>query len=147
MGPDHTLDAAVDTASPVLGGWTALSFPLVAGTWRLDPYQSPQLATAEQIQDVLADVQGVYINAEFHTGTDVTNINSVALGHPPTPCRPDLTGAGVPGQAGYGVPDGALTNDDFFYYSSSSRRGIWAWRTGPPRADRARRGTAHRPAS
>jgi hypothetical protein len=32
------------------------------------------------------------------------------------PCRPDLTGSAVTGQPGYGVPNGALNNDDFFYY-------------------------------
>jgi hypothetical protein len=31
-------------------------------------------------------------------------------------CRPDLTTGAVPGQPGYGVPNGALNNDDFFYY-------------------------------
>ena len=31
-------------------------------------------------------------------------------------CRPDLTTGAVAGQAGYGVPDGTLNNEDFFYY-------------------------------
>ena len=31
-------------------------------------------------------------------------------------CRPDLTTGAVPGQPGYGLPNGALNNDDFFYY-------------------------------
>ena len=31
-------------------------------------------------------------------------------------CEPDLTATAVPGQPGYGVPDGILNNDDFFYY-------------------------------
>jgi hypothetical protein len=30
----------------------------------------------------------------------------------------DLTTGAVPGQPGYGVPDGVLNNDDFFYYLS-----------------------------
>ncbi|MCA9288327.1 MAG: hypothetical protein KDA05_07075 [Phycisphaerales bacterium] len=33
-----------------------------------------------------------------------------------TPCRPDLTTTAIPGQAGYGEPDGVLNNDDFAYY-------------------------------
>ena len=33
-----------------------------------------------------------------------------------TACQPDLTTAAVPGQPGYGVPNGVLNNDDFFYY-------------------------------
>ncbi len=32
------------------------------------------------------------------------------------PCPGDLTLFAIPGQAGYGAPDGALNNDDFFYY-------------------------------
>jgi hypothetical protein len=35
---------------------------------------------------------------------------------PPPACRADLTAGAVPGQAGYGVPNGVLNNDDFFYY-------------------------------
>ncbi len=34
----------------------------------------------------------------------------------PPPCLPDLTTGAVPGQPGYGVPNGLLNNDDFFYY-------------------------------
>jgi hypothetical protein len=32
------------------------------------------------------------------------------------PCRPDLTAGAIPGQPGYGQPNGTLNNDDFFYY-------------------------------
>jgi hypothetical protein len=31
-------------------------------------------------------------------------------------CAADLTSTAVPGQAGYGYPNGALNNDDFFFY-------------------------------
>ncbi|MCB9840531.1 MAG: hypothetical protein H6809_02625 [Phycisphaeraceae bacterium] len=31
-------------------------------------------------------------------------------------CEPDLTTGAIPGQPGYGVPNGILNNDDFFYY-------------------------------
>ncbi|MCB9840431.1 MAG: hypothetical protein H6809_02120 [Phycisphaeraceae bacterium] len=34
----------------------------------------------------------------------------------PSGCAPDLTAGAVPGQPGYGVPNGFLNNDDFFYY-------------------------------
>jgi hypothetical protein len=33
-----------------------------------------------------------------------------------SPCPADLTGSAVPGQPGFGVPDGMINNDDFFYY-------------------------------
>jgi len=31
-------------------------------------------------------------------------------------CPGDLTLGAIPGQPGYGVPNGVLNNDDFFYY-------------------------------
>ena len=31
-------------------------------------------------------------------------------------CKPDITTGAVPGQPGYGVPNGVLNNDDFFYF-------------------------------
>jgi hypothetical protein len=31
-------------------------------------------------------------------------------------CKPDLTSTAVPGQPGYGIPNGVLNNDDFFYF-------------------------------
>jgi hypothetical protein len=34
----------------------------------------------------------------------------------PATCPADLTTGAIPGQPGYGVPDGFLNNDDFFYY-------------------------------
>lgn len=36
-------------------------------------------------------------------------------GGPPV-CEPDITTGAVPGQPGYGVPNGVLNNEDFFYY-------------------------------
>jgi len=33
-----------------------------------------------------------------------------------TSCAPDLTTGAIPGQPGYGVPNGLLNTDDFFYY-------------------------------
>ncbi len=34
----------------------------------------------------------------------------------PGACQPDLTTSAIPGQPGYGTPNGVLNNDDFFYY-------------------------------
>jgi len=39
------------------------------------------------------------------------------------PCPPDLTTVAVPGQPGYGTPNGVLNNDDFFYYLSQFAAG------------------------
>jgi len=41
----------------------------------------------------------------------------------PVACRPDLTTGAIPGQPGYGVPNGILNNDDFFYYLSQFAAG------------------------
>ncbi|MCA9287026.1 MAG: hypothetical protein KDA05_00490 [Phycisphaerales bacterium] len=38
-------------------------------------------------------------------------------------CLADLTTGAIPGQAGYGVPNGVLSNDDFFYYLSQFSAG------------------------
>lgn len=43
---------------------------------------------------------------EFYTGTMAR----------PAFCPADLTHGAIPGQPGYGVPDGVVNNDDFFYY-------------------------------
>ena len=43
-------------------------------------------------------------------------LRSIELSLTPVACPADLTTGAVPGQAGYGVPDGVLSNDDFFYY-------------------------------
>ncbi|MEZ6235368.1 MAG: GC-type dockerin domain-anchored protein [Phycisphaerales bacterium] len=34
----------------------------------------------------------------------------------PRACPADVTGSAIPGQPGYGTPDGQITPDDFFYY-------------------------------
>ena len=38
-------------------------------------------------------------------------------------CAPDLTTGAIPGQPGYGVPNGIVNNDDFFYYLSQFAAG------------------------
>ncbi len=42
----------------------------------------------------------------------------VVLGSSGGGCRPDLTTGAIPGQSGYGVPNGTVNNDDFFYFLS-----------------------------
>ncbi len=58
-------------------------------------------------------------DAQNNTGQD-QSVSSFQIG---TPCRPDLTTGAIPGQPGYGVPDGTLNNDDFFYYLSQFAAG------------------------
>lgn len=38
-------------------------------------------------------------------------------------CVPDLTAGAIPGQAGYGAPNGVVNNDDFFYYTAQFAAG------------------------
>lgn len=50
----------------------------------------------------------------------VVNFN---LNYLPDPCQGDLTATAVAGQAGYGVPNGVVNNDDFFYFLSQFAAG------------------------
>jgi len=56
------------------------------------------------------------------SGVDGVVINALLCTNPPA-CRPDLTTGAVPGQPGYGIPNGTLNNDDFFYYLSQFAAG------------------------
>ncbi|MEZ6233860.1 MAG: GC-type dockerin domain-anchored protein [Phycisphaerales bacterium] len=46
----------------------------------------------------------------------IDNITFSQAPIPPGACLPDFTSGSLPGQPGYGVPNGILNNDDFFYY-------------------------------
>ena len=54
----------------------------------------------------------------FFTSTGVRATASVLSG-----CLADLTRGAIAGQAGYGVPNGVLNNDDFFYFLSQFAAG------------------------
>jgi hypothetical protein len=58
---------------------------------------------------------------------DDPNTPDTGVGTPPLPdigalefqgsaCPPDLTTSAIPASPGYGIPDGAVNNEDFFYY-------------------------------
>ncbi|MEZ6233830.1 MAG: GC-type dockerin domain-anchored protein [Phycisphaerales bacterium] len=47
-------------------------------------------------------------------------------------CQPDLTGSALPGQPGYGVPDGIVNSDDFFYYLTLFTESIGCGAPGTP---------------
>ncbi|MEZ6235743.1 MAG: GC-type dockerin domain-anchored protein [Phycisphaerales bacterium] len=72
--------------------------------------------------DAGAVVTGVVAPGEFVTALTIdaatgdTSEFSACIGVTAGVCRPDLTTGAVAGQPGYGVPNGALNNDDFFYY-------------------------------
>lgn len=55
---------------------------LVPGNWR---FNNGALADAAQIQGVLTDLQGLFIDADWHTGTDWSRLNNVVLTAIPEP--------------------------------------------------------------
>ncbi len=76
---------------------------------------------------VLVGVAGSNFALVGTSGAPVYSLPNTAGGggtglaiYSPTPCPgacpPDLTLSAIPGQPGYGVPNGVLNNDDFFYY-------------------------------
>ncbi len=69
----------------------------------------------------------VQFNSIAFEANDIWFIDDIIVDnetHAPAPsCQPDLTAGAVPGQPGYGVPNGVLNNDDFFYYLSQFAAG------------------------
>ena len=91
--------------------WDGVSDIKVAG-WIADSgfgFVSNQVLGGLPAPDQLAEVRQV--NFQNIAGTQHVVI---AAGGPG--CEPDLTTGAIPGQPGYGVPNGVLNNDDFFYY-------------------------------
>lgn len=123
VGTTHTLYHQINTNDVPLNQWVTMSVPLTEGNWRLDAYWSSVFATRQQILDVLANVQHVYLDTEYASGSDDTHIDNVEFGIGGPVCRPDLTTTAIPGQTGYGVPNGIVNNDDFFYYLSQFAAG------------------------
>ncbi len=74
-------------------------------------------------------IYGVYV-FQIHPDGNFTQIGNILETGTPRPegrmsvwmppeapeCRADLTTGAVPGQPGFGIPNGILNNDDFFYY-------------------------------
>ncbi|MCB9840869.1 MAG: hypothetical protein H6809_04365 [Phycisphaeraceae bacterium] len=90
--------------------------PMVIDNATLKPieaFTASPAPTTDRIEwtPALADV-GIYYNTCTVTGHAAMTgkIKVVA------PCPADLTTGAIPGQPGFGVPDGVLTNNDFFYF-------------------------------
>jgi len=62
-----------------------------------------------------AGVARLVVSTAAPTAGDTVNVVLAPPAAPPA-CIPDLTTGAIPGQSGYGVPNGTLNNDDFFYY-------------------------------
>ncbi len=93
------LTLAFDIAThPTNGGWTSYAVPLTAGAWRLDSLTGA-LATSAQLGDVLANLSGLSIRAEYQTGADTGYLDNVALVPEPASVALLLAGLGVIGVA------------------------------------------------
>ena len=58
------------------------------------------------VDDMLSDAQILALGSPSASGILFTA----------SACIPDLTTGAIPGQPGYGVPNGVVNNDDFFFY-------------------------------
>ena len=131
----------VTTAAPVYSlGWDMVEPDVTMPSWGGTPVDSNFLVTllsaGVQVGQITVNVDddtpafvGVWSSVPFDTVAivDVTVTQFVDddeyfqefyTGQTPGPaaCPADLTTGAIPGQPGYGVPDGIVNNDDFFYY-------------------------------
>jgi hypothetical protein len=72
-----TMSLYYDTPSPPVNTWSGRSILLVETGWRVSGSQQP--ATAADFAFVLANLKGLYIYTEWHTGADDTNVDNVRL--------------------------------------------------------------------
>lgn len=72
-----TMSLYYDTPSPSLNTWTSQSIALVETGWRVSGSQQP--VTLADFVFVLANLHGLYIYTEWHTGADDTNLDNVKL--------------------------------------------------------------------
>jgi hypothetical protein len=77
--------------------------------------QSPHLVVA----GATFEASGVYDCVATNDCGQSVSTPSVVSVH----CRADLSTGAIPGQPGYGQPDGRVTNDDFFYYLAAFAAG------------------------
>lgn len=66
-----------DTPTPTVGAWESRVVPLTETGWRLS--SSGALVDETTFRSVLADLHGLYIYTEWHTGGDDTSFDNVRL--------------------------------------------------------------------
>jgi len=66
-----------NTPSPPIGVWHTPTVELSAPGWRVNNYASGAPATTQQLQEVLADLRGLFILTEWNTGADNTDFDNV----------------------------------------------------------------------
>lgn len=73
-----------DAPTPAVNQWTSRQIPLTESGWRVAGGTTP--ATQGQFKSVLANLQGLYVYTEWHSGPDDTSFDNVSLAAPaPTP--------------------------------------------------------------
>lgn len=103
------LSLYVPEAQPALDMWLHREYALAPGAWHVGSIGGP-VASPAQVEQVLADFRGVFINTEWKTGPDDTNLDNVALRGPSCTspaCRADLDHDGTVGGADLGLLLGA----------------------------------------
>jgi hypothetical protein len=102
--------------SPPLNTWYRAVVPLTASKWKLNSWTGPA-ATDGDMQAVLANLQGLYINAEWHTGEDAAYLDNVHMAYEPgdadTNDRVDIFDVAIV-QTKYGTTSGAAWADGDF---------------------------------
>ncbi len=77
-----------DTPSPPVNAWSHRVIPLTEAGWRVSGSHAP--ATPADLVSALANLQGLYIYTEWHTGADDTNVDNVLLAAGPCDFIPDF---------------------------------------------------------
>lgn len=72
-----TMSVYYETPSPALNRWQTRIIPLTESGWRVSGPGTA--ATRAQFQSVLQNLVGLYINTEWRTGPDDTNVDNVVL--------------------------------------------------------------------
>ncbi|MEZ6234255.1 MAG: GC-type dockerin domain-anchored protein [Phycisphaerales bacterium] len=120
-GTDATFDAAVEffTGSRVTQSSSKLDYQAhqdsVASVRRahiFDSTRTPAVSLPPPCTTFPVSPGNITPIAADHRPVIVDYILPLAM----TACPADLTTSAIPGQPGYGVPDGILNNNDFFYY-------------------------------
>ena len=70
------------TSPPATVGFTSYSLPLAPGGWS---WNGATVATAAQIQSVLADLDGLFVSADWFSGADDARLDNVRLAAVPEP--------------------------------------------------------------
>jgi len=102
------------------GHWVAVNYTgtLTAGPWQ--PPVTPVAAAPNWVQNIAG---AGWLPPQLN-GTHTDDMPFVLHGTGGAPvCRPDLTTGAIPGQPGYGTPNGVVNNDDFFFDLSSFAAG------------------------